>query len=105
MGMMTREELEDLPIADATVSPSPLEEMTYTATETKPEHEPTPVEIDADTIPAAALVAASNTHRQGGYFLRIMQEFGTDKPNKLDEVKQRECLKAMLSAQEAGVEE
>jgi len=107
MGMMTREELDDLPIADATVSPSPLEEMTqeYTATETKPEpeHEPTP--IDADTIPAAALVAAINTHRQGGYFLRIMQEFGTDKPNKLDEVKQRECLKAMLSAQEAEVAE
>ena len=72
-------------------------------TKPEPEHEPTP--IDADTIPAAALVAAINTHRQGGYFLRIMQEFGTDKPTKLSEDKQRECLRAMLSAQEAEVAE
>jgi hypothetical protein len=101
MGMMTREEVDDLPVADVTVSPSPLEEMMQE--EPIEEQETTqkadPVVIEPDTIPAAALSAAINTHKSAPYFIRVMADFGSDKPHKLDEAMQRECLKAMLDAQ------
>lgn len=60
-----------------------------------------PVHIDAETLPAAALPAAINTHKKESYFLRVMAEFGTDKANTLSEDKQRACLKAMLAEQDA----
>jgi hypothetical protein len=105
MGMMTREEVDDLPVADVTVSPSPLEEMTMDETpapETNPEA--APVEINPETIPAAALSAAINTHKVAAYFAQIVEQFG-GKVQAMTEEKKRECLKAMLSAQEAEVAE
>ncbi len=97
MGMMTREEVDDMPVADAVVSPSPIEAeemLSESVEETKP------VVIDADNMPESALPAAINTHKQASYFMRIMASFGNNKPNKLTVEEQRECLKAMLEAQQ-----
>lgn len=72
--------------------------------ETKTAQKDDPVVIEPDTIPAAALSAAINTHKVAAYFAQIVEQFG-GKVQAMTEEKKRECLKAMLSAQEAEVAE
>jgi len=120
MGMMTSEEREDIPAADITVSASPIEsgdllQPSGIATDDKktepvletPEPEAEPEKksapgVDPQALPAAALPAAINTHKKASYFIDVMAVYGTDKPNKLEESKQRSCLASMLAAQADG---
>ncbi len=104
MGMLTTEEAIDMNEAeDIEVSLSPIEQEM--ANQDAQEEEivkkaevEEAAEIDVDGLPAPALAPAINAHKKEQYFLKVLAEFGTDKPNKLDEDKQRECLKAMLAA-------
>lgn len=109
MGMATQDEAKETVAQDISVTASPIESgdllKQEPADEQKDapaktaEEDPADVEIDVDALPSAALPAAINAHRKEPYFVGVMADFGTDKPNKMLEADQRACLKLLFTAQ------
>ena len=115
MGMLTKEEILDIPEADdIAVGLSPIEQADEPEQPVDEEVE-APVEeeveqetveekskVDPMTLPEPALVPAIYTHKDRPYFAETLEAFGAEAPHHLNVDEQRELLSVLLIKEDSG---